>query len=35
MILGISVSAFTILHVVISLVAIGSGLVAVGGIFFE
>jgi len=33
MILGISVGAFTLLHVVITLVAIGSGLVVVGGMF--
>jgi hypothetical protein len=33
MILGISVGAFTILHVVITLVAIGSGLIVVGGMF--
>jgi hypothetical protein len=33
MILGISIPAFTLLHVVITLVAIGSGLVAVGGMF--
>jgi hypothetical protein len=31
MILGMSTSAFTLVHVVITLVAIGSGLVAVGG----
>ena len=31
MILGMSVGAFTILHVIITLVAIGSGLVVVGG----
>jgi hypothetical protein len=31
MILGMSVGAFTILHVVITLVAIGSGLIVVGG----
>src|SRR5271165_2120928 len=31
MILGMSVGAFTILHVIITLVAIGSGLIAVGG----
>ena len=33
MILGISSGAFTILHVVITLVAIGSGLIVVGGMF--
>src|SRR3974377_1376957 len=33
MILGMSVGAFTILHVVITLVAIGSGLIVVGGMF--
>jgi hypothetical protein len=33
MILGISVGAFTILHVAITLVAIGSGLIIVGGMF--
>src|SRR5262249_51438632 len=33
MILGMSVGAFTILHVIITLVAIGSGLIAVGGMF--
>ena len=33
MILGMSVGAFTLLHVIITLVAIGSGLVAVGGMF--
>jgi hypothetical protein len=33
MILGVSVGAFTLLHVVITLVAIGSGLIAVGGMF--
>ena len=33
MILGLSVGAFTLLHVVISLVAIGSGLIVVGGMF--
>jgi len=31
MILGMSVGAFTLLHVVITLVAIGSGLIVVGG----
>jgi hypothetical protein len=31
MVLGLSVGAFTILHVAITLIAIGSGLVAVGG----
>jgi len=33
MILGLSVGAFTLLHVAISLVAVGSGLIAVGGMF--
>jgi hypothetical protein len=33
MILGMSVGAFTILHVIITVVAIGSGLIAVGGMF--
>ena len=33
MILGMSIGAFTILHVVITLVAIGSGLIVVGGMF--
>jgi len=33
MILGMSVGAFTVLHVVITFVAIGSGLIVVGGIF--
>ena len=33
MILGMSVGAFTILHVAITLVAIGSGLIVVGGMF--
>jgi hypothetical protein len=33
MILGTSVGAFTILHVVITLVAIGSGLIVMGGMF--
>jgi hypothetical protein len=33
MILGISVGAFTLLHVVLTLVAIGSGLIVAGGIF--
>jgi len=33
MILGMSVGAFTILHVIITLVAIGSGLIIVGGMF--
>jgi hypothetical protein len=32
MIIGMSIPAFTLLHVVITLVAIGSGLVVVGGI---
>jgi hypothetical protein len=31
MVLGLSVGAFTLLHVAITLIAIGSGLVAVGG----
>src|SRR5215813_7502109 len=33
MILGMSAGAFTILHVAITLVAIGSGLIVVGGMF--
>jgi hypothetical protein len=33
MILGMSIPEFTLLHVVISLIAIGSGLIAVGGMF--
>jgi competence protein ComGF len=33
MILGMSVGAFTLLHVIITLVAIGSGLIVVGGLF--
>src|SRR6516165_359540 len=33
MILGMSVGAFTVLHVVITLVAIGSGLIVIGGLF--
>ena len=33
MILGMSIGAFTLLHVAITLVAIGSGLIAVGGMF--
>ncbi len=33
MILGMSVGAFTLLHVVITLAAIGSGLIVVGGMF--
>ena len=33
MILGISIGAFTIFHVIITLVAIGSGLIVVGGMF--
>src|SRR6516164_8366388 len=33
MILGISIGAFTTLHVIISLIAIGSGLIVVGGMF--
>lgn len=32
MIIGMSIPAFTLLHVVITLIAIGSGLVVVGGI---
>ena len=32
MIIGMSIPAFTLLHVIITLVAIGSGLVVVGGI---
>jgi len=31
--LGMSVGAFTLLHVVITLIAIGSGLIVVGGMF--
>jgi hypothetical protein len=33
MILGMSIGAFTLLHVVITLVAIGSGLIVIGGMF--
>ena len=33
MILGMSEGAFTILHVIITVVAIGSGLIVVGGMF--
>jgi ABC-type dipeptide/oligopeptide/nickel transport system permease component len=33
MIFGMSVPAFTLLHVIITLIAIGSGLIAVGGMF--
>jgi hypothetical protein len=33
MILGLSIPAFTLLHVIISLIAIGSGLIVVGGMF--
>jgi len=33
MILGMSMPAFTLLHVIITLVAIGSGLIVVGGMF--
>ena len=33
MILGMSVPAFTLLHVIITLIAIGSGLIVVGGMF--
>jgi hypothetical protein len=33
MILGMSIPAFTLLHVIITLVAIASGLIAVGGMF--
>jgi hypothetical protein len=33
MILGMAVGTFTVLHVVITLVAIGSGLIVVGGMF--
>jgi purine-cytosine permease-like protein len=33
MILGMSVPEFTLLHVIITLIAIGSGLIAVGGMF--
>jgi hypothetical protein len=33
MVLGLSIGAFTLLHVAITLIAIGSGLIAVGGMF--
>jgi hypothetical protein len=33
MILGLSTGAFTLLHVAITLIAIGSGLIVVGGMF--
>jgi hypothetical protein len=33
MVLGLSIGEFTLLHVVITLVAIGSGLITVGGMF--
>jgi hypothetical protein len=33
MILGLSIGAFTLLHVAISLIAIGSGLIVAGGMF--
>ena len=33
MILGMSIPAFTLLHVIITLIAIGSGLIVVGGLF--
>jgi hypothetical protein len=33
MILGMSIGVFTLLHVIITLVAIGSGLIVVGGMF--
>jgi hypothetical protein len=33
MILGMSIGAFTLLHVIITLVAIGSGMIVVGGMF--
>ena len=33
MIVGMSVGAFTLLHVILTLVAIGSGLIVVGGMF--
>ena len=33
MIVGMTVGAFTLLHVIITLVAIGSGLIVVGGMF--
>ncbi len=33
MIVGMSIGAFTLLHVIITLVAIGSGLIVVGGMF--
>jgi hypothetical protein len=33
MVLGLSIGAFTLFHVVITLIAIGSGLIVVGGMF--
>jgi hypothetical protein len=33
MILGMSVGVFTLVHVIITLVAIGSGLIVAGGMF--
>ena len=33
MILGMSIGAFTLLHVIITLIAIGGGLIVVGGMF--
>ena len=33
MILGMSIAAFTLVHVIITLIAVGSGLIAVGGMF--
>ena len=33
MIIGMSIPAFTLLHVIITLIAIGSGLIVVGGMF--
>jgi hypothetical protein len=33
MVLGMSIGAFTLLHVIITLVAIGRGLIVVGGMF--
>ena len=33
MILGMSIPAYTLLHVIITLIAIGSGLIVVGGMF--
>jgi hypothetical protein len=33
MILGMSIPTYTLLHVIIALIAIGSGLIAVGGMF--